>query len=79
MQMVLADYMDYEGRHYLVMCDRYSGWPEVVRASQGTNRELLSYLREWFGWYSVPKEMTTDGGPQFTSSEANDFFNTWGV
>ena len=67
------------GRHYLVMCDRYSGWPGVVQACQGTTRKLLSYLREWFGRYGVSKEMTIDGRPQLTSSEAKDFFDTWGV
>ena len=48
-QMVVADYMDFRGRQYLVMCDRYTGWTEVVRACQGTTKELLSYLKEWFG------------------------------
>ena len=51
----------------------------VGTSSPNNPRELLSYLREWFDWYSVPEEMTTDVGPHFTSSEAEDFFDTWGV
>ena len=69
MQILVADYLDF----------RYTGWPEVVRAGQGTTRELLGYLREWFGLYGGPEEMTTEGGPHFMCSEAKDFFTNWGV
>ena len=43
--------------------------------------ELKGYslASEWFGRFGVPKELSSDGGPEFTAKETQEFLNGWGV
>ena len=41
-QQIAADYFALEGHHYLVVVDRYSGWPSVHQAKTEDSRELIS-------------------------------------
>ena len=66
--------MDYFfiGEHaYLVIVDRYSGWPSVFhfRPGQTTAGHLISVLRNHFATFGIPEESSSDGGPQFESQE----------
>ena len=65
---------------FLVYVDRLSGWPVV--AACGTNTTAAStirFCRMFFRDLGVPVRLRTDGGPQFTSSEFEDFLRRWGV
>ena len=80
---VFADYFDFGGRHYLVAGDRLSGWVEVFSAPYGSKqsgaRGLVKCLRQWFSTFGVPRELTSDGGPEFTADLTSQFLKTWGV
>ena len=81
-EAVFADFFDYGGHHYLVIGDRLSGWVEVFGSTAGTNLAgatgLVRHLRTFFGTFGVPKELSSDGGPEFTASGTQDFLNRWG-
>ena len=79
MQMLSSDYFFHKGKPYLVIVDRYSNWPTIRLCNTETARELISALREFFAQYGTPEELTTDGGSQYTSSEVQQFLQTWGV
>lgn len=49
---------------YLVVVNRYSNWPLVKRAHNGS-RDLVDCLRCTFATYSMPDKCATDGGPVF--------------
>ena len=66
-QCICADYFHHMGRNYLVVVDRYSNWPIVSQATDGA-KGLVSILRETFATYGIPDELTSDGGPEFTST-----------
>ena len=74
-QMVFADYFDLAGKHYLIIGDRLSGWTEVVKVTPGTSssgsKGLCEALRRVFQTFGVPEEISSDGGPEFVSNEAN--------
>lgn len=77
-QCIVADYFHYRGHNYLVIVDRYSNWPIVERASDGATG-LVSVLRSTFVTYGISDELTSDGGPEFTSTTTSAFLRNWGV
>ena len=77
-QQVCSDYFKYSGRNYLVVVDRYSGWPSVYRLTGGS-APLIKKLREIFVTFGIPEELASDGGPEFSSSDTVTFLKDWGV
>ena len=77
-QSICADYFSYAGHQYLVIVDRFSGWPIVERATNGAIG-LAKILRKTFATYGIPDDITTDGGPQFTSMETKRILQNWGT
>ena len=57
------------GTHYLVLMDRYSGWPLVQPLKKLDTRAVTTTLEDWFYDYGKPVSLRSDGGPQFR----NDF------
>lgn len=77
-QCICADYFHYKGVNYLVAVDRYSNWPIVERARDGS-AGLIESLRRTFATYGIPDECATDGGPQFIAQSTQQFLKDWGV
>ena len=80
-QQVCTDYCELDGATYLVVVDRYSGWPSVYYypKTTATSTGLVDALREWFMLFGVPEEMSSDGQSTYTSQVTNDFLKAWGV
>ena len=80
-QQVAADYFQAGGYHYLVMVDRFSGWPTVFFCGGSTNssRQLQVWSRQYFATYGIPEELASDGGLTFTSYETQKFLRDYGV
>ena len=77
-QCVAADYFTYRGRSFLVMVDRYSGWPIVEQAADGA-AGLIAALRRTFVTYGISEELSSDGGPEFKALITKTFLQNWGV
>ena len=77
-QMICADYFCYGGHNYLVIVDRYSGWPYVCQLT-GASPALVKKLREFFVTYGIAEELASDGGPEFTATFTQQFLRDWGV
>ena len=82
-EKIVADFFDFGGHHYLVIGDRLSGWPEVYSTPSGSAsagaRGLVACLRKFIATFGVPEELSSDGGPEFTASETNNFLKRWGI
>ena len=82
-EAVFADFFNYRGCHYLVIGDRLSGRVEVLSSTAGTNLDgsagLVHHLRSFFTTFSVPEEISSDGGPEFTAKGTQDFLRLWAV
>lgn len=80
---IFADFFDYGGCHYLVVGDRLSGWVEVLRSTAGTDlggsAGLVRHLRTFFATFGVPEELGSDGGPEFTATNTENFLRSWNV
>ena len=77
-QKVCADFFCFKGIAYLVVVDRYSHWPIIKRAHQGS-KGLIDCLRETFSTYGIPDELSSDGGMEFTPNATKKFLCDWGV
>ena len=75
-QCICADYFHYKGVHYLVAVDRYSNWPIIERARDGS-AGLIECLRRTFATYGIPDECATDGGPEFIAQSTQQFLKDW--
>ena len=80
-ELVAADYFSLGNATYLVYADRYTGWVTISKspATGSTAESLIRDLRIAFGAYGVPRELASDGGPQFAARPTQDFLKTWGV
>ena len=61
-----------------MVVDRYSNWPIVERAREGS-QGLISSLRRTFTTFGISDELSSDGGPEFTSTATQKFLKNWGV
>lgn len=79
-QAIVMD-LFYVGHHaYLACADRFTGWLILYHLEAGQNaRKVVSICRTLFQNYGVPEELSSDGGPQFMSTEFQDFMKVWGV
>ena len=82
-QMIFGDYFQLNGKYFLVIGDRLSGWTEVVQVNPGTknsgSKGLCNALRQVYATFGVANEISSDGGPEFVSAEAKDFYSRWGT
>ena len=78
-QLVVADYFDYAGKCYVVVVDRYSGWPVVTQCKDGSAEELIRLLRSYCCTYGVPEELATDGAQVFVSGALWKLMETLGI
>ena len=64
-EAVSVDLGNQHGAYYLVLIDRYSGWPMVKPLKKLNTAEVTSILEDWFLEHGKPVDLRSDGGPQF--------------
>ncbi|KAL7856478.1 hypothetical protein SRHO_G00153770 [Serrasalmus rhombeus] len=60
-------------RYAVTFIDYYSKWPEVAFASEVTSATVITFLSVVFSREGNPREVVSDNGPQFISSEFESF------
>jgi transposase InsO family protein len=70
MSAVGVDLCDVAGKTWLVMVDRYSGFPFAHRLKSLTSASVIKQLMRWFCDWGFPSSIRSDGGPQFRSEFA---------
>ena len=78
-QQTVVDFVEINGKNYLVYADRYTGWIEVALMPSGKAKMVCDTFRTWFCTYGAPEELSADGGPPFESQEYDSFLKNWGV
>nr|XP_039269967.1 uncharacterized protein K02A2.6-like [Styela clava] len=80
-QHICADYFVLGNHCYLSVVDRFSGWISIFHypPHRSITKELINSCRGLFTSYGAPEEFDSDGGPQFTSSEFQNFLTDWGI
>ena len=76
-----CDIFHYGIHHYLIVTDYFSSYPEVVEIStgqqHGTSRKVIETLKDICARHGIPEKIISDGGPQFSSQEFEDFAKEW--
>ena len=67
------------GRTYLVVVDAMSKWIEVLAVASMTAFTLINRLSDLFSRWGFPRQIVTDNGTQFVSSEFKNFTMTNGI
>ena len=78
-QKICSEYFSTGGRHYLVLVDRYSGWPSMHVAKTADDSELVRLLRKLCETFGVPEELSSDRGLTYVSQRTRQFLYTWGI
>ena len=80
-QFLTSDYFQEGGHHYLVIADRFSGWPTVQFCGRSTASagKLIECLRQYFSMHGIPEEIATDGGSTYPAYETQQFLANYGV
>lgn len=67
------------GNTFLVLIDSTSKWLEIFRMSRTTANAVITVLREVFARFGLPREIVSDNGPPFSSSEYANFMANNGI
>ena len=82
-EAIAADYCMFNGHNYLIIVDRFSNWPQIMKVIHNPNnigaKGLVRALKRTFATFGVPIELSSDGGPEFVAAETKDFLDRWGV
>ena len=71
-QKVGADIFHFAGKHFLLIVDYFSKYPEVISICGLTAKHVVEALKSVFARHGIPKELFTDNMP-FASRELRKF------
>ena len=66
-------------RNYLVVVDYYTNFIEIDYLSATSSKVVVEKLKKQFCRFGIPRQIVSDGGPQYTSSEFREFVKEWGI
>ena len=82
-QAIDANHFTVHGTKYLVIVDRFSEWPHIMRTTKSDEalgtQGLIRNLKLIFASCGAPDKLSSDGGPEFTADQTHAFLERWGV
>ena len=72
-QKIGTDLFEFQGEHYLLSVCYRSKFPEVTKMESLRSSVVVEELKRQFGVHGIPAEVVSDNGPQFSSSEFQEF------
>ena len=79
MDRVHIDFFEFENNTFLAMVDSYSKWIETKVANSWKTDNSIKRLKLWFSQFGIPKQLVSDNGIQFTSTELKSFIEKTGI
>ena len=77
-QKIGTDLFEFQGEHYLLSVCYRSKFPEVTKMESLRSSVVVEELKRQFGAHGIPAEVVSDNGPQFSSSEFQEFAKEYG-
>ena len=73
-QRIQVDFATNQAKHYVIMVDAHSKWPEVIGPTKRkTADSTINVMRNIFAGYGLPTQVVSDNGPPFQSAEYEVF------
>ncbi len=73
MEHVSVDWCHHNGKNFLIMVDRYCGYPWVAESKNCDTPSTIRILDRWFCDHGFPNALRSDGGPCFKSDDFGDY------
>ena len=77
-KVVGTDLFELEKKHYLLIVDYFSRYPEVILMKSTTSTAVIDALKAVFSRHGIPEILRSDNGPQYASGEFAKFASTYG-
>ena len=77
-QKIASDLFTLEGKNYLLACDYFSQYPEVIQLTSTTSGSIITVLKAIFSRHGIPEELVSDNGPRYASQEFSEFAKHYG-
>ena len=77
-EKVATDLFELQGKHYLLLVDYFSRYPEVIRLTSTTSASVISVMKSVFSRLGIPNIIVSDNGPQYDSAEMKAFAASYG-
>lgn len=74
-----SDLFEYKNANYVLVVDYYSNYIEVCKLPDTKAVTVIAYLKSIFSRHGIPKILTNNNGPQYTSQEFENFLKEWGI
>lgn len=71
--IVATELFKWNGQHYLVLVDSFSGWFEIDLLRNLTSTAMITKLKRHFSVHGCPHKLITDNGTQFSSQQYMGF------
>ena len=79
MEVLDSDLFEYDGKHYVVICDRLTGYIWSERLSNQTSASVIKVLSRICREFGYPNVIYSDSGPCYISFEMIDFAKKHGI
>lgn len=77
-QMIGSDLFELSGKHYLLVVDYFSRYPEITHLTSTTSAAVITSLKSIFARHGIPETVRSDNGPQYASQEFSKFADSYG-
>ena len=77
-QMIATDLFELSGKHYLLVVDYFSRYPEITHLTSTTSAAVITSLQVSICTARIPERVRSDNGPQYASQEFSTFADSYG-
>lgn len=78
-ETIASDLFAHDNKVYLItVCYKSNFW-EIDRLTDIKSTTVIKKLKAHFARYGIPKQLVSDNGPQYVSSEFRKFTTGWGI
>ena len=78
-QRVHVDFCEKDGKHFLLLVDAHSKWPEIVHMKSTNAEATCDVLRDLFARFGLVEQIVSDNGPPFQSETFSVFCKNNGI
>jgi hypothetical protein len=77
-QHTCSDFFSLQGHNFCLVVDWFSNWLQVFTGKGGA-QNLISLLGQCIYSFGIPETLTSDGGPEYTAGNTQEFLRKLGV